>query len=230
MDRRLREDDICILVRPPSLTIQNVQPVRVKKWSHHALGIHPELFGTLHGDYDGDEAHLYPIASEKSIAEARNWLYHGLKTIAEGRRTFNSNFGSVDLDYPSSMQFMNYTTLSCRELSMADPPSSMFGKFSKNSDDSVRGLSKRFGSISVANTFVRGSVRGVNDIMIQRLSQSKIGDMSRIARIGARCFYRDSEGVLCIASRVPARDMDVERKQDSGTPSVRAVMKLCSRA
>ncbi len=50
----VKDGDWAIVIRPPSLSIRNVQPMKYLFWKFDCAGIHPEAFSAFHGDYDGN--------------------------------------------------------------------------------------------------------------------------------------------------------------------------------
>lgn len=223
----LREGDYCLLNRPPTLTLRSIQPVRIKYWEHHALGIHPELFTQLHGDYDGDEAHLFPLGEPESIQEAMSWVHSRLPQFERARRK-QEELGIRE--HPPStggLGFMRYTTLSTKEL-IDGVPSLVFGEETRNPEKHLKGIHKRFVDSTTSSRFVKESIRGTGDVMRQQLSQSSIGDLSRIARIAASCFTRDNERKLVCATRRGPITLDNTTVPDEGVPSCKAIMKICS--
>lgn len=87
----------------------------------------------------------------------------------------------------------------------------------------VKDMCARFKSTASEMDFVRQSIRGVADITRQQLSQSPVGDMTRVAKVAGMCVYRDVRGDTRV---VRVRDTVVLRRGtgvDPGLPSVRSI-------
>lgn len=225
--KTLEEGDWCILVRPPSLTTEAFQPVVVKFWDHPAMGIHPELFTQLHGDYDGDEAHLYPLGDQRSVAEAKSWVHTKNHLFERARHKFRElKIGTV-VESDADLGFMGTTTISTKQLYDGDT-GVLFGEETRNPSKHVSATTARFHDRNTERDFVAQSIRGTADIMKQQLSQSSIGELSRLARIAASCFTRKSTGELVCAARGGIIVLDPGPVFDKGVPSCRAVMRICS--
>jgi hypothetical protein len=228
VETSLKENDYCILLRPPSLNITSVQPVMIKYWKYHAMGVHTELYTQMHGDYDGDEAHIYPLSNPLSIEEAKNWIHNNLKPFDLARQKILQVIPSYNsTEY--SLDFIKYTTLSTKQI--YDGNITLFlGDETRNPTKHLTGTTKRFQSDTTEIDFFRESIRGVTDIMTQQLSQSQIGEMSRIARIAASCFYRNDNGKLMCNTSTGQVLLDNTPVLDAGIPSCRAVMAFCSKS
>lgn len=223
----LRENDYCILLRPPSLTIESAQPVIVKYWNHHCIGIHPELFSQQHGDYDGDEAHIYPLGTTQSTEEAKAWIKRGLSNFDAARETLSTLFGPTYDESEAQLQFMKYTTVSASQI-IDGNHDLLIGNLTRNKDKHMEMMRSRFISPDTEGKFTKESARGTADVTRQQLSQSTVGEMSRVARITSSCFIRTQNGSLvCLTKNGPV-DIDVPRRKDSGSPVCRAVMSMCS--
>src|SRR5690606_40569721 len=57
-------------------------------------------------------------------------------------------------------------------------------------------MRSRFLSHETEKSFAKESARGTADVTRQQLSQSTVGEMSRVARITASCFVRVQDGRL----------------------------------
>lgn len=69
----MEDGDYVIVVRPPSLLVQSVQPIVIRYWNHTCMGISLDVISSFHGDYDRDEMHANPEYSERSISECFRW-------------------------------------------------------------------------------------------------------------------------------------------------------------
>ena len=69
-ERALREGDFVMVEKAPSLSNFNNQPFRLAFWDIECMGMHPKVFSYFHGDYDGDECHMYAIGDPKSVEKA----------------------------------------------------------------------------------------------------------------------------------------------------------------
>lgn len=223
----LKEDDYCILLRPPSLTIQSVQPVKVKYWRNHCIGIHPELFSQQHGDYDGDEAHIYPLGTTESMEEAKAWIKQELKNFNSARGILEDILGRGYDDSESKLQFMKYTTVSASQIINGNHDL-MIGNLTRNKDLHMEMMRSRFLSHETEKSFAKESARGTADVTRQQLSQSTVGEMSRVARITASCFVRVQDGRLVCLTKDGPETINVPQRRDSGSPVCRAIMSLCS--
>ncbi|KAI5291589.1 hypothetical protein KEM52_000122 [Ascosphaera acerosa] len=231
-ERTLKDGDWCILVRPPSLTVQSVQPVMVKIWNHHALEIHPELFTTMHGDYDDDEAHLYPVYDESSVKEAVRWHHEGIPTFNEARALmFKFSPGWIKT-HPDDfdISFVRRTTVSSEQLRRGLPKRLLLGDQTRNKNVHIKGMMTRFGDATTGHRFVKESIRDVVDIMTQQLSQSTVGEMTRLAHVTSLLFYRDADGRLMCQTRDGPLMLSDVKQRDVGMPSNRAGMLLCLKA
>lgn len=246
----LQEGDMVILVRPPSLGIYNTQPLKVVFWNNQCIGIHPETFSAYHGDFDGDEAQMYPIYESDSIQESQGWSVMPLPAFEEGRKVFATVYPMLydnrithkDLDNIMSVRghlygqqsydksrarFINFTTLSSAQM-MQSNHKLVFGKHSRNKDHHISGMHDRFNNKNLSDSFVSESIRGTQDVTKQQLSQGALGYMSRVAKIAASCFFRHPKGSLYVVTRRGTKLLVDDKRIDTGTPSVRAISLVCS--
>lgn len=230
VERCIKEGDYVMLVRPPSLTWLSTQPMTVRFWDRPCIGIKPEAFSGFHGDFDGDEAHCYPLSSPEALWEASNWVVPELDKFTDGRRMM-ADLGLVPDTDPldDHASFIEFTTLSARQL-VDNGNTLYFGEQSRNPKVYVDGTSVRFKDKGTEDNFVTQSVRGTMDILRQQLSQSFIGEMTRNSKIASSCFYRSPEGDLSVQTSQGRIVLDRSMREDPGSPSNRAVMLLCSRA
>ncbi|KAI1906224.1 hypothetical protein LOZ61_006782 [Ophidiomyces ophidiicola] len=246
----LQENDWVIVVRPPSLHFGNTQPLRIRFWDKDVIGIHPETFSMYHGDFDGDEAQIYPVYDLDSIVECESWTVLPLDKFVKGRRMYDKICPKFKKSYmdanipqyvnerrleilsetecdPNGAEFLEYTTLSAKQL--ADGNNKLyFGEVSRNKNAHIQGMFRRFVNRSTETSFVSESIRGTEDVRRQQLSQGMLGDMTRIAKIAASCFYRHPNGGLYIVSRDGNKLLCDDSMVDIGSPTVRAVSQICA--
>ncbi|KAL9122210.1 MAG: hypothetical protein Q9187_001227 [Circinaria calcarea] len=229
----IQEGDWIMLVRPPPLTIANTQPLKVRYWDLECIGIHPETFTMFHGDYDGDEAQVTPIFDKDSISECEQWTLVPFQNFKKARELYNSLAPDLQKhESPcseSSMAFIENTTLSAKQLKNGTADL-VFGDLARMKKEHILGMKSRFGTGSYLHMVVEDSIRGMNDVGRQQLSQGSIGSMSRTARIAASCFFRPSSGGLYVVTRTGEMKILNDGIADVGCPSVRGIMNLCSKA
>lgn len=237
----LQEGDWVIVVRPPSLHLGNTQPMQVRFWKHDCAGIHPESFSVFHGDFDGDEIQMYPVYTDGAVAECEAWEQVPLLSFVNGRKVYNSwldeslsgdkqsvgRLLNIDKCDSMSADFISYTTVSAAQM-RSGPPSLAFGEYSRNKKKHVDGMHARFNSNTTESSFVKESIRGMGDVSRQQLSQGLLGDMTRVAKVAASCFYRPANGGLYVTKRTGSRLVVNDNKTDPGSPSVRAIANLCA--
>ncbi|KAJ4002535.1 hypothetical protein NW766_012860 [Fusarium irregulare] len=234
VETNLKEWDWVIVVRPPSLHFGNTQPMRIRFWKKDCIGIHPETFSMFHGDFDGDEAHIYPVFDVDSIAECEAWDVLPLATFQIGRAKLKSVRKDMGLpesimyaDDDSNAKFIEYTTMSAKQI--ADHSVKLvLGEQSRNKEKHIKGMSDRFVSESTADSFVQESIRGMEDVKRQQLSQGTLGDMTRVSKIVASCFYRPYTGSLYVKRRHESATIVNDLIKDIGTPSVRGMAGICA--
>lgn len=225
----VKDGDWAIVIRPPSLSIRNVQPMKYLFWKFDCAGIHPEAFSAFHGDYDGDELHTIPVFEPTSVAECESWYIPASRDFAEGRKTYKEMTGDVHYDVESDTmcEFINYSTVSARE--MADGiPDLVFGKVSRNKPEYVAGMHTRFSDRDTESNYIQQSIRGMDDICRQQLSQGSLGDMTRVAKCVAMCFFRPQVGGLYVATAIGNKQVCDDGIADSGCAAERAVMIFCA--
>lgn len=69
--RHLKDDDICIMNRQPSLHRYSKNAHRIKIWSSNSLGLNPCYVGPYNADFDGDEMNFDPPQTYEGATEAR---------------------------------------------------------------------------------------------------------------------------------------------------------------
>lgn len=230
----LREGDWVIAVRPPSFHFGNTQPMQIKYWSRDCVGIHPESFSAFHGDFDGDEVQFYPVSNPESIKECESWEQLPLPAFVKGREVYNAYVDTLESNpyrlekcEVGEAEFIRYTTLSSKQIADG-PPELAFGEYSRNKSKHISGMSSRFNTRETELSFVRESIRGMGDVARQQLSQGYLGDMTRVAKIAASCFYRPASGGLHVITRNGSRVLSNDGICDSGAPSIRAIANLCA--
>lgn len=228
-ERPLRQGDKAMLVRPPPLTIWNTQPLIVEFWRFDCAGIHPETFTLFHGDFDGDELHIVPVYSEHALTEADAWQVpvYSVFEVARQRYMQEGHADCADSMYSQKYQFVESTTTSAEQMKDSSIRLS-YGNHSRNKDTNMDAMNRRFNDSDVPKNFVFECVRGMSDICRQQLSQGQIGDMTRVAKIAAMCFFRKSDGALYVSSREGEKELLSDGVVDPGVPSVRAVMSICA--
>ena len=68
--RCLRDGDIVILNRQPTLTINSMLAFKVKLWNNFTLSFHPSMITPFNADFDGDEMNMFCLKEYDSVAEA----------------------------------------------------------------------------------------------------------------------------------------------------------------
>lgn len=227
-ERTLQENDFVMIIRPPPLNIWNTQPMKVKFWNNDCIGVHPETFTMLHGDFDGDEAHLMALLHPLSIEECEAWSIPSNETFDKGRRSYieDNNISAVDDDYWHRCEFMNTTTVSSAQMSRSVLKAA-YGNISRNKDSNLKAMHERFNSESTETDFVVQSIRGMKDVCKQQLSQGLIGYMTRVAKLAAMCFTRPAGRGLHVMTSAGSVSLCNDGLDDPGVPSVRAIMSLC---
>jgi hypothetical protein len=227
-ERTLQEGDYVMLERAPSLSKFNNQPLRVAFWNIECLGVHPKVFSFFHGDYDGDECQLYALAFPKSLVEAREWKAPLDRNLCAAERYMHESFPGVCavVEEGGGMEFLDYTTLSFGEIAEGRKSLPM-GNWVRCKEGHMKMFRERMQLKSGTEGFLREAVKGVRDIMRQQISQGKIGDMSRVARIALMCFVRGKEGGTYVLGRRSKVLLNRETEACTGNPAVRCAMVLC---
>ena len=225
----VKEGDWAIVIRPPSLSIRNVQPMKYLFWNLDCAGIHPEAFSAFHGDYDGDELHTIPVFEPASVTECESWEIPPSQDFVKGRQMYKDIIGGdkYDVESDTMCEFINYSTVSAREMAEGIPDL-VFGKASRNKPEYVAGMHTRFSTSDTESNYIHQSIRGMGDICRQQLSQGSLGDMTRVAKCIAMCFYRPPSGGLYVASSSGNEVVKDDRISDSGCAAERAVMVFCA--
>lgn len=196
----LREGDMIIAVRPPSLWAGNVQPMKVVLWEHECFGLHPSHAGEYHADHDGDEMHMTFVTLPKTLEQCNTWkpLTKDPFEAVLNEVTLPSTSLSGDEDRYST--FMAHSTMSVKEL-MDGVPLSKVSKVARVKEEYAAMFVHRLRDPhKVSADFCRESIRGIKDVMAQQLNQGSLGDMSRQARIAASCVSYAGSGIFYIRS------------------------------
>lgn len=228
VERPLREGDYVMVERAPSLSKFNNQPMRLMYWDIECIGIHPKAFSYFHGDYDGDEVHLYALGAPRSVNEASAWRVPLDRKLCAAERYMLKRFPEVydKVEGEGDLRFLEYTTLSFREIKQGLLELPM-GDLVRNKREHLSMFRERMEKKPGTKTFLQDSIKGVKDIMRQQISQGRIGDMSRVARISAMCFTRGREGGTFAIIRRTRLLLNDLTKASPGCPAVRCVMVLC---
>lgn len=129
-------------------------------------------------------------------------------------------------DRGGGLAFMQYITLSFQEVLEGKFELPM-GDWVRNKKEHLRMFRERMQAGSGTRGFLQDSIKGVKDIIRQQVSQGRIGDMSRVARISAMCFSRGREGGTFVISRRSKVLLNSSTSASTGCPAVRCVMVLC---
>lgn len=149
-ERRLKAGDWVILVRPPSLTHNSVQPMRVVIWEEPTLGISHDDVSMFHGDFDGDEMHIYPVYRPESIRECESWMHETNRDFAKAREVMATR--AADRAGTGLYDFMKFTTMSMRQI-MLGHRMPMCAKASRMKADYVRQTGLRFSDPSARGIY-----------------------------------------------------------------------------
>lgn len=105
------------LLPPHSLSMRSGD-IKTQYYASDTLGVHPTVFSYFHGDYDGDESHVYPITFPESLEEAKNWNVPMHEKFESARRKIQGHgfFNGYGDDSPGNISFVRATTLSFREI------------------------------------------------------------------------------------------------------------------
>lgn len=228
VERSLREGDFVMVERAPSLSKFNNQPIRVAFWDIECMGMHPKVFSYFHGDFDGDEGHLYVIVNPRSIQEALMWTPPLDRNLCKAEAYMHENFPGVCpvVEEGGGMDFMNYTTLSFTEI-LEGRKGLPLGNWVRCKEEHLKMFKERMESKRGTAGFLEEAVKGVKDIMRQQMSQGKIGDMSRVARIAVMCFTRGKQGGTYVLTRRSKVLLNRSTEPSTGNPGTRCVMVLC---
>lgn len=223
-ERSVHDGDWCIVVRPPSLTHMSTQPMRIRLWNTPTMGISPDDVGFWHGDFDGDEMHIYPVYEEDSIAECERWSRSGHKAFSvEAEKLRCTGYTSADSGKP--LPFIPMTTVPMSHL-RDGKPATEFAAGARMKAEHVIATGKRFVG-DVESQYVSESIRGMSDVTRQQLMQGSIGYMSRVAKIVSMCFMR-RDGNLVAQTSSGVQILSDGIGNSYGCPCLRAISAICS--
>lgn len=250
------EGDYHMGVRPPSLWAGNDQPQKIVLWDHECLGISPSNADEYHADHDGDEFQSYNLTDSESIQQCKDWKplsedkfekavrslplpdnCYKVKQMKDERRSDYIIRRKQYHNYLSLREkFMVHSTLSIKELQDGVKMPAI-AKAARMKDAMADMLAQRLRSPSaVWEDAYSESIRGIKDIMAQRLNQGDLGDMSRQAKLAASCVKYKGQGRFeiktsnaSISIYDPAlKDVDYDVQYPlGGNPCMRAVSAIC---
>lgn len=224
--KNVEDGDYAIAVRPPSLSIKSVQPVRITFWNETCLGISPYILKAFDGDYDGDEMHVFPVYSRASIQECAEWTNTpNLKFDKAAKIYAESKIADKGL---SQYSFMDHTTMSFDEIRLnAEQP--ILAEETRTTSEHIQGFRNRYDTKSVNRDFIAESIRGMGDTNAQQLSQPIVGVMSRIAKLAASCVIHSEDDSIFVATRT-SLDFVCKYPQDKrcGNSAMRGISTMCA--
>ncbi|KAF7585534.1 hypothetical protein BBP40_010730 [Aspergillus hancockii] len=208
-ERCVEDGDWAILVRPPSLTYFSTEPMRIRLWDLPTLGISPGEVGFWHGDFDGDEMHLYPVYDEDSIDECERWQREGHKPFEKEAGKLES-MGYKGGNRTNAFSFMSMTNVTMSHIrDGGDMPE--FSAGARMKKEHYRATGERF-KTDIERNYVRESIRGMSDVARQQLTQGRIGRDGDIV-------VQTSKGIIVLQ----------EDAGDSyGCPALRGISAICS--
>lgn len=150
--RPVREGDWAIAIRPPSLSVNSLQLVKIGFWNKTCMAISPDILKAFSGDYDGDEMHLYLVYSEQAVRECRNWSPTPNRTFERARSVYKSSNIPNKRDEPYG--FIYHTTMSFIEVQEgAEQP--LCAEETRTKKEHLIGFKDRYNVDEVSNTFLR---------------------------------------------------------------------------
>ena len=240
------EGDYHMGVRPPSLWAGNDQPQKIVLWNHECLGISPSNAEEYHADHDGDEFQSYHLTESKSLEQCKLWKQLNEDKFEKAVRNLplpDSCYGVPKdkrdkfFDYLGLRErYMVHSTLSIRELQDGVKLPAI-AKSSRMKDSMADMLAHRLRNPNkVWEDIYDESIRGIKDIMAQRLNQGDLGDMSRQAKLAASCVKYKGQGrfeikisngtVSVFDPMLENVDHDIQYPL-GGNPCIRAVSAIC---
>ncbi|KAG0064906.1 hypothetical protein BGZ90_002001 [Linnemannia elongata] len=225
--RSIQEGDYMLVVRPPSLWHGNTQPMRVKLWDRESIGFSPANCEEYHADFDGDEVQIYPLGSDEAIAEAMAWV------DAAGSHKPLDDIAHLIPDYDERndniKNFMKHTTLSIRELAEGIEINRAGARARMKESTAMLSVNMMNTDMD-AELFYQESLRGINDVMAQQLTQGAIGEMSRHARLAAACFQGPSNGKLTVFTNDGIAEIAsiAHAASAAGVPSIAGINRITS--
>jgi hypothetical protein len=225
----VEDGDKCIVVRPPGLTGKSNQALKIKFWNKECLGINQKIVKALHGDYDGDELHIFPIYSKGAIEEWLRWSMTPNHTIDLAESIYvNSELWDRNAERDD---FMLHTTLSFKQI-MDGKSAPIMANQARTRDEHISQIHYKMNHPEeMSINFFNDSVKGMGEVNRQQLFQPVAGDMSRILRICASCVYHRPDGMMGIFSEsgfVPIIRIDPDESE--GSASVRIGSIICAEA
>lgn len=201
------EGEIALLHRPPSLWHRSVQPREMVIYDRPCIGLNPSDCADYHADFDGDEMHLTPLKNKHSLAQAAPQLHYAADQFRdvgiaafEDRTEMKSIPNSIF--HTDRQSFMKFENVSFMQM-LRGVPLTKHHKSARMKSEFVDRTVERFKSHTTESTFVDESIRGIKDVMTQQLSQGKIGDMTRTARLSSSCFIvKDSVPYIVSMSKL----------------------------
>lgn len=239
-ERRLCEGDWVIFCRPPSLWLGNAQPKRVKFWPNASIGVNLHDCAAMSADFDGDEGHIYPVASAAAISECEAWIDIRTPSLTRISRRAIEDLEAESM-HRSSMseddalkQCMESTTSSISQLLRDRGSRALMAKEAKMKVHLLGSFCDRHTAPSTSASFVDSCISGMDDVMRQQIRQGPIGHITRIARLYCDAFaITDTsycidtvDGPVAIYIPPEYRDAMLAR---GGNPCLRCVESLCSR-
>jgi len=208
------ESDYVLLIRPPLLWLDNVQPKHVVVWDCTSIGFHPYNCDAYHVDFNGDEGHIYPISSIGLVEEIMRWL-RVLSTQLEEWLEMDAipdewNIQSYRIN---AIQTMQTTTMSIQQIVEGHIKAYGWDKYGIKAG-LVGQFASRHCNMAIPHMFVEECVRSMHDIMLQQTTQGSIEHMTKITRLYGLCFSMTSIG------RLQASRLDCTTKHDIGTYSL----------
>lgn len=224
--KTVRHGDYAIAVRPPSLSIKSVQPVRIMFWDNTCLGISPYILKAFDGDYDGDEMHIFPVYSQGSVQECMDWINTPNPKFDKASEIYKQC--SIPHKGQTEYSFMDHTTVSFEDIARGTEEL-ILAEETRTTLEHLKSFRKRYDTISVNKEFVSESIRGMADTNAQQLSQPVVGVMSRIAKLAASCVIHSDDGSISMATTTGV-DLICHYPNDvqSGSPAMRGISTMCA--
>lgn len=244
------EGDYHIGVRPPSLWAGNDQPQKIVLWDRECVGMSPTNAEEYHADHDGDEFQSYNLTEPESIQQCKEWKALSKDKFQQAAMTLPLSESCYQFPQNRRMksrdQFLNqlglrekymvHSTISMRELQDGVKMPAI-AKSCRMKEAMADMLAYRLRDPDkIWEDMYTDSIRGIKDIMAQRLNQGDLGDMSRQAKLAASCVKYKGQGKFeikvsngTISIYDPAlKDVDYDVQYLlGGNPCVRAVSAIC---
>lgn len=223
-ERSVEDGDWSIVVRPPSLTFYSTQPMRIRLWDTPTMGISPDDVGFWHGDFDGDEMHVYPVYEKDSVEECERWSRGGHVPFGKEMAKLEG-MGYKDEQGDRALPFIPMTNVPMSHL-RDGMPLTEFASGARMKKEHVIATGRRFNA-DIESNYVSESIRGMSDVARQQLTQGSIGYMSRIAKIVAMCFLRKDDHLIVQASE-GQMILVTDVGSSYGCPCLRGISSICS--